>query len=75
LQEKPSFGSYFTMRAIVAAGKDVGLEDTHEGRVLPLVTVCQIEELAFFIGCFGRQAVCDRLHIPGKLLGEEMCFR
>ena len=74
LQEEANFGSYCTP-AIVAAGKGISLEDAHEMREFPLVTVCQSKELAFFVGCFGGQTLCDCQHVSSKRLGEERCFR
>jgi hypothetical protein len=73
MQEKPCLGSYFTP-VVVATGKGIIFEDTYVMREFPSVTVCQLEELGFFISCFREQAVYDCQHVPAKLLCEERRF-
>jgi len=63
------------MPAVVATGEGVSLEDARVMREFPLVTVCQLEELAFFVSCFWEQAVYDCQHVPAKLLCKERRFR
>jgi hypothetical protein len=60
--------------AIVATGKGVSFKDALDMKVSPFVTVCQLEEPAFFIGCFEGQAACDCRHAPEMLLGEKRRF-